>query len=607
VIRRGKKEPFLPRFLTEKAIRTVLQNLYWSIVGSNENAKVLLEKYPSDVSRALAKGNAHVRECLIAAASWLCIASQFAISNEIFYEQILQPVRCTAHFLTDIRGTSSPTTALDGIIFGRSIPYYSKAFGEDIVTLSLILPGIESVMSLRCREKEYELVEYGNYLISGLQPVPYVNRVHYVGLSFKKQNQPTVTQLSSLDFLKVSFHDIGKMDHSLAFENFCEIESDQLELRRRHLGSACILCGRILAVNIPLIVLESVFEPHVTVSLLIRQKLLYPISIREIKSFQGKYVRTLSVFWSKLGFNEIQYPELCSIEIADNPSNLLADDIAGFVRIRGKVTQELIASHYPSFEKVPQIRRLEYKNGWIRWIPPHRTDHHFKDCFTRHQNAIIEKRATIALNSPLSPVITPPLIFDRAKLRSDGLARMICQDDKLRDILLEIVKKNDDTGSLPTTWMELAKSTKFLDPVESYSELEWLRNLRLIKRTASGIQITPLGSEVAYLATAEVIGDILRNEIAIGSHHLISVSNLAYTHSIGQSLLLRGLKEIEKTGQVNCSELHRRKCKLFWFVVHQSRESRDISEDALLEFQKQIESLLDNILGVLGSVPYSRL
>ena len=126
------------------------------------------------------------------------------------------------------------------------------------------------------------------------------------------------TSLSHLHFLKVSLHDIKKLSRSLAFENFCEIESDQLKIRRRHLGAACIMCGRVLAVNIPLLTIQSIFEPSITIRLFARQKLLFPADIYKIKSFQEKYVRILCVLWNTLGFNRIQYPELLGIETAFN-------------------------------------------------------------------------------------------------------------------------------------------------------------------------------------------------------------------------------------------------------------------------------------------------
>jgi hypothetical protein len=57
-------------------------------VDSNENARILLEKDPRNISMYLAKGNERVRASFIAAVSWLTLASKFALANEIFDEQL---------------------------------------------------------------------------------------------------------------------------------------------------------------------------------------------------------------------------------------------------------------------------------------------------------------------------------------------------------------------------------------------------------------------------------------------------------------------------------------------------------------------------------------
>jgi hypothetical protein len=119
VIGRREGKLLLPHFLTEKATRTALQNLYWSIAGSTENARILLEKDPCDINRSLARGNERARHCFLAAASWLSLCRKFAMTEKIFNEQILEPVRCAARFITDIRRLPSSTYVLDGNMYQR--------------------------------------------------------------------------------------------------------------------------------------------------------------------------------------------------------------------------------------------------------------------------------------------------------------------------------------------------------------------------------------------------------------------------------------------------------------------------------------------------------
>jgi hypothetical protein len=109
-LREEETKSFLPLFLTSRALRTTLQNMYVLMVGSNENAMMLLEKDPCDINSLIRKGNERVRQCFSAGASWLSLGRQFAVTDEIFSEQILELTRCAARFITNIRTLSSSTT-----------------------------------------------------------------------------------------------------------------------------------------------------------------------------------------------------------------------------------------------------------------------------------------------------------------------------------------------------------------------------------------------------------------------------------------------------------------------------------------------------------------
>ena len=164
MIRQKENQAFLPVFLMERSIRRALQNLYVAIVGSNDNARVLAETDLDNINVSLAGGNDLVKNCFISSYKWLVIAREFALSEKLFLEQILEPVRNAARFIIDIRGDFSySSTTLKGIIFAKSDPYYSESFGDNRVTLSLIIPDIESVMSIRCSAVASNNIQYGAY------------------------------------------------------------------------------------------------------------------------------------------------------------------------------------------------------------------------------------------------------------------------------------------------------------------------------------------------------------------------------------------------------------------------------------------------------------
>jgi hypothetical protein len=199
---------------------------------------------------------------------------------------------------------------LDGIIFSKSNPYYSKAFGNYRVTLSIILPEIESVMSLRCTENMAKTIDEDViYSIDGIQPIPYVNRIHQQSASIERKDDQAYGGLECLDFLKISFYDINSISHSFAFENFCEVETDQISKRRRRLGASCVLTGLLTVVNPPRIVLQSFLKKDLRIEMVLHHALLSNREISRIKSFQGKVVRVLAIWWNSLGSKDIEYPE----------------------------------------------------------------------------------------------------------------------------------------------------------------------------------------------------------------------------------------------------------------------------------------------------------
>lgn len=165
-------KPFLPRSLGERAIRITLQNLYVGIVGSSENAMALYQNKPGALNANAAKGNRMVRSCFLKALAWLSDIRRFAISEEIFNDQILNPARAAAHYLICIRNLSPTTTDMKGIIFCKSAAYYSKSYQDNIITLSIIIPAIEGIMSLRCRPDRFADSELGLYEINNVQPIP---------------------------------------------------------------------------------------------------------------------------------------------------------------------------------------------------------------------------------------------------------------------------------------------------------------------------------------------------------------------------------------------------------------------------------------------------
>jgi hypothetical protein len=118
-----RSRAFLPYSIGEPAIRKALQNLYAAIVGSNDNARSLIENSPGNLGIDTARGNYVARKCFIALSEWLVRNQEFAISERVFTEQVVEPARSAARFKLSIGRLSTRSTRLEGIIFSKSSPY----------------------------------------------------------------------------------------------------------------------------------------------------------------------------------------------------------------------------------------------------------------------------------------------------------------------------------------------------------------------------------------------------------------------------------------------------------------------------------------------------
>jgi hypothetical protein len=163
------------------------------MVGSSHNARLLIEN-GKEIDPSKFRGNALSRRCLASSLGWLEINGQFASSGSIFDQQFMEPVRAAARFIVNARTSSVRTTKLSGIVVSKWSPYFSKYF-NDINTIGVIFPEIQSVMSFRNKADRSEQIKYRVYEFEGIQPFPYINRVHAPSLRLK---QATITIFTSL-------------------------------------------------------------------------------------------------------------------------------------------------------------------------------------------------------------------------------------------------------------------------------------------------------------------------------------------------------------------------------------------------------------------------
>jgi len=592
-----RKKIWTPYFLRERTLRTYLQALYNGLIGAHDNARVLLEYDPNFIDESLVRGNKLVRACFRSAVRYLTFLKEYSISDSVFATQLLEPARCAARFKLVARST----TRLIGLIFARSSEFYDKYFQDKVSSLSLIVPDLEGVMTLRCRTDMSRDIGYGMCELEGIQPIPYVNRIHPVHLSLEEETQ--ATRLYDLDFLKVSLQDLPRFSHSLALENFCEVESTQFG--KRCLGAPCIFSGLLSSVKVPQLTLQGVSKPTAAFNFLITNQLLSHLDtdISEIESLQGKAVRILAVVWYTHGRMEANtYPEVFFIEPIEDPSEMINDELQGFVRLRGRVRADTIRLRYPNDIFIHYPRRINYRDdGWVEWAPNVTSSNKIISKFLEEKLLMNRLRQQAVACPERSLIVHSDCIIDRSKLRRNTLAQKISKNKELQKCFVALLQIKDGLGTLPSSVRELVITVPDLNQKSLYETFEWLRNMGFIVKTRRGMRLSKEGVEVLYLANRGNILECLEDTFLKSGKRFVGLGEL---HSITKqplSLLVRALRELEQEGKVTCSIVNGRRCDLFW----NWQWPDGIPENALQEVLKKLRNMESQILTVLGDVPHA--
>lgn len=597
------KKVWVPYFLREKEIRTVLQNLYVSVVGSNENARVLLKNEPEKIKPIMAGGSPLARECFIATIRWLRRMREFSLTPQIFLCQFLEPFRSPARFLLKVRDLQPSTTYLDGLIFRKSEPFYDRYFEDNVVTLSMIIPQLGIASSLRCRIDYAPNIEYGFYRIYGVQPLPFVNRIHPTRL--KMEHTGNAVDFSNFNFLKVSFQDLQRLQRSLAFENLCEVWSAQGGYGRR-LGAVCIFCGTVRSAGGnggPYLILENPCDPNNTITLYMTEQFLRLLNtdLLGVRDIRGKPLRALGVFWYGFGssISVPKYPEIIASEFVKDREELVADDLIGFVRMRGCVTFDELKMKYGDVDLTSLSPTLSMNDNFVSFnFSTGTVNSSIMRIFLTENIHIrtLRRKVIPSKRGQGSLLVVPEEVLDINSLQLSGLAGRINRDKSLLKCLLALIRYKDNEGVLPSTLTELRNIVPDLLPDVSEEKILWLRDLGLIaKERGKPALLTDIGIKVAYLVVREGLLPRLKNFIM--AKGFVDLSEMEHELSISSSLLLKALRDLEAEGLVRCLSIDGRRCSLFWTCLGE--------EACTQEANKRIKLLEECILEVLGSVHHA--
>lgn len=572
-------------FLKEEIFRKWLSNLYVALINSSENCEIMTKFDAEYVDFAKIGGNDLARECMKNACLWLQHIRPFIKNDHTYESQFLRPAQIAAEYILKIR-KQTPTTTVKGWIFSISEPYDDMRFGIERVTVSMVVPSLKTIMSLRIRSDEIKNVGLGFYEFGEIQPVPLVNRFHQFHPKISKTNEKI--SLRDYDFLKVSFDDFDKFSDSIEMSNFCEIDSVQSGLRH-HLGSAFVVPCKIIRTRQPRITIQSTVS-NSTKTVLMSDQLLKNYNYEFLDSLRNKTGRLLAIQWYDPGGDKgiSKKTEVMFMELDEDVASLKKDELLGYVRMRDKVSIEQLDLLFGKID-ILSLRSLETEQNSIKFKIFEKSGDFVIDEFLKSVKIIRDLRAPSRIDDCIQ--LNYFDVVDLEKMSILGLANLVKNDGMMLIILEYILRNVDRKGELPS--VSTISSDTGITEAMIHSKSGWLTNLGLVERVDDRIRITTKGKKITFAS----IKNKIKEKIQGYGQDIISIPE--FDTDIPQSMLCEFLEKPE-SGYFTV-ELEGIKNKLFW--------AKSPSNELKKTFQDKFDFMTSEFLIVMRNVnhPFTAL
>ena len=323
----------------EWTLRKYLSGIYVAMIGSNKNVDLMLEAHPADVQSGQIEGSNEAQSGMEYACAWMRDVEIMCKDKGTFNDVILGTTKLAARYVANVRNLDERAVPLDCWVFQKSDPY-NDAYGTH-ATVSMIVPGIESCMSIRLDAELAEMVRPGFWRFESVLPMPLTNRLHHT--TRKISPADGTPSLGSWNFLKVSIGDRSEFSDSLEMDNYCEIASAQSK-GRHHLGAPLILAGRIVSADTFRITIRGAVE-NASVTMVRSDCCTYtPDELVRLKDVPARFLMT-EWYQPQSGGKPRRYAELLHVEAAEH-EDLRNDDLVGYVRLRGQVDADEVRERY---------------------------------------------------------------------------------------------------------------------------------------------------------------------------------------------------------------------------------------------------------------------
>ncbi|MEM4253392.1 MAG: hypothetical protein QXE84_07715 [Candidatus Nitrosotenuis sp.] len=569
-------------FLEEAIIRPKLTEFYLTISKSTENARSMSSKDPWNIEPSAYEGTDMVRQCMRRVCHWLETVKDFCVDEEVFREQILDPMRITAKCLVSMRSLKKHTTTVSGWVFEKSEPYVDPNYGTRRITLSMVVPMLQTVFSIRMKEEEADRITNATYEFDEVEPIPLVNRLYFVHPRYRESGKKP--SLVDWNFLKIGFGDHGVFKNSLELENFCEIQSSQ-HLGRHHLGAPFIIGGKMTSFREPTITIRSMIDDQ-SITFNMSDDLHKNLSLDKLELMEGKFVRVMAIQWyDPTGdSNGTKRPEVVFVEPESDLSRIVEDDMVGYVRMRTSVSLQDLAQRYQHVDPA-NISAFEISSGFVKFV---HQDVPTDDVVTEYLKAksfLRDVRSAIKSDSLIQ--VSQHEVIDQTKVSIKGLAFLITKDGLLSEIINFVLRTKDESGM----WPMQEEILKYFDADRETigKKIRWLRYLNMLEKNGSQVACTKIAYDVAEIISSDEIGKVVAS---LGTD-IVSIREIS--NSIIIPSLLERFLDTNSSGFIPAT-INKRKNRLYWIrnsadtddVVRRAEEDFRLSSGRMLSVMRKI-------------------
>ena len=427
--------------LNEKILSDTMNGLHNAVIVL-ENCKILQTSIPWDIDTSEHSGDFLQKQGMEYVCNFLEQLHSFTKSDQIFDEQFLKPIQIIAKKREGwSNNKNKASTDLEGWVFSISKPTTTSRYSGPKITVSIVFPKLQSVMSLSISKETMNKTSSKYFEFAKCQPIGLVNRIHQVkGAIISKTNKEST--LSEFNFLFTSFNDIKLLGKSIEMENFCEVQSQNSEIKQ-HMAFSFVSFGKILNVQGAQVTLEGLDKLQI-ITFTINSKHYYDnANMINPKKIVGKYVRFFGVAWYNPNCEseiDLETPEIFLMQEEGDLDRLKVEDEIGRIRTRNYISESEIKEEVKEKIESENCIKLEKKLFYFNYL---KSNDLICESFMNATSEIRHLRNNLKISKPR---ITQEQVLDFKKMGNAGVKDIIQKSKILYEILIDYQMQKDLNG-----------------------------------------------------------------------------------------------------------------------------------------------------------------